>query len=132
LPNPELAAYSRTLNRLFAKRRARLKWVVALPSIVGLLFAGMALDDGGFAAAAPYVCVVLMSGLYVFRPMMILWAPVFAAFVAYAVIILVNPLVNPRNSSLNEWFIFLLLGIVPAFLLWLARPGDFVGPSTDS
>jgi hypothetical protein len=61
-----------------------------------------------------------------------LWAPVFAAFVAYAVIILINPLVNPRNSSLNEWFIFLLLGIVPAFLLWLARPGDFVGPSTDS
>lgn len=61
-----------------------------------------------------------------FRPMMILWAPVFAAFVVYAVLILVNPVVNPGNASLNEWFIFLLLGIVPAFLLWLARPGDFV------
>jgi hypothetical protein len=120
------------MRSLFAKRRARLKWVVALPAVVALLFAGMALEDGGVAAAAPYVCVVLMSGSYVFRPMMILWAPVFAAFVAYAVLILVNPLVNPGNGSLNEWFIFLLLGIVPAILLWLARPGDLVGPSMDS
>lgn len=110
------------LRTLFAKRRARFKGVMALPGVVALLFLRHAFEDGGVASAVPYVSIVLLSGLYLFRPMLILWAPVFAAFVFYAGAVLVNPDHGPRS----EWIIFLLFGIVPALFLWLARPRELV------
>lgn len=123
-----LGSNSSLLKVLFAKRRARFKWLVALPGAVALLFLGHAFEDDGIVAAAPYVAVVLMSTLYLFRPMLILWAPMFAAFVFYTVTVLVYPDNGPRS----EWIMFLLLGIVPAVVLWLARPGHFVdAPNLD-
>jgi len=116
------------VKALFAKRRARLKWLVVLPGIVTLLFLGHALEDGGLPAAAPYIAIVVMSTTYLLRPMLILWAPVFAAFVFYAVAVLMHPDNGPRD----EWIIFLLLGIVPAGVLWLARPREFAEPATTS
>lgn len=107
---------------LFATRRARHKWVVLLPGALALLFLGHAFEDGGLTAAAPYAGITLVSALYVIRPMLILWAPIFAAFVFYAGAVLVSPENGPRS----EWIIFMLLGIVPALLLWLARPRDIV------
>ena len=66
--------------------------------------------DGGLFSAAPDAAVVLMSAVYLLRPMLILWGPVFAAFVFYAVAVLVNP---DNGGPRSEWIIFLLLGIVP-------------------
>jgi hypothetical protein len=67
-----------------------------------------------------------MSAVYLLRPMLILWGPVFAAFVFYAVAVLVNP---DNGGPRSEWIIFLLLGIVPVVVLWLARPRALVGVS---
>ena len=110
----------RLLEVLFAKRHARFKWVVALPGAVALLFLGHALEDGGLSSAAPYAAVVLLSALYLLRPMLIAWGPVFAAFVFYSVAVLVNP---DNGGPRSEWITFLLMGIVPVVVLWLARPG---------
>jgi hypothetical protein len=82
----------------------------------------MAIEDAGFVDALPYLAVVLLSILYIVRPMFALWAPPFAAFVVYSVIVLINPVVDPGNAALNDWVIFSALGIVPAALLWFARP----------
>jgi hypothetical protein len=82
----------------------------------------MALDDAGLVGALPYIAVMLLSLLYIVRPMFAFWAPAFAAFVVYSVLVLVDPLVDPWNGPLSEWIIFSGLGIVPAGLLWLARP----------
>jgi hypothetical protein len=114
------------LKVLFEKRPARFKWVVALPGAVALLFLGHALEDGGLSSAAPYAAVVLMSALYLLRPMLIVWGPVFAAFVFYSVAVLVNP---DNGGPRSEWIIFLLMGIVPVVVLWLARPGTVADAS---
>jgi hypothetical protein len=84
----------------------------------------MALEDAGLVPALPYVAVVLLSVLYVIRPMLILWAPPFAAFVVYTALVLVNPLFNPGNGPFTEWILFVALGFVPTVLLWLARPSS--------
>jgi hypothetical protein len=60
--------------------------------------------------------------LYIVRPMFAIWAPPFAGFVVYSVLVLVNPLVDPGNGPLSDWAIFSALGIVPTALLWFARP----------
>ena len=86
------------------------------------MFAGLAVDDAGVAGAAPYAVMALLSVLYLIRPMFALWAPVFAAFVVYASLVLVNPLVDSANGPWTDWLIFLALGIMPAIVLWLARP----------
>jgi hypothetical protein len=66
---------------LFGKRKARLKWLTALPGLVALLFLGHAFEDGGPAAAVPYIAIVVMTVSYMVRPMLFVWVPVFAAFV---------------------------------------------------
>jgi hypothetical protein len=110
------------IKALFARRRARWRWIAFVPAAVGLVFSGMALDDGGLLSALPYIAVILLSLLYIVRPMFAVWAPAFAAFLVYSVLVLVAPLVAPGNGPLSDWIIFSCLGIVPAGLLWLARP----------
>jgi hypothetical protein len=93
-----------------------------VPAAVAFVFAGMAIDDDGLVGALPYIVVVPLSLLYIVRPMFVLWAPSFAAFVVYSVLVLVNPLVDRGNAGLNDWVVFSALGIVPTALLWFARP----------
>jgi hypothetical protein len=120
--NRTTAQIADLMKALFAKRRAPWRWVALVPAAVGLVFSGMALDDGGHLSALPYIAVILLSLLYIVRPMFALWAPAFAAFLVYSVLVLVAPLVAPGNLPLSDWIIFSFLGIVPAGLLWLARP----------
>ncbi len=75
---------------------------------------GPAYEDAGAFGATPYVGIIVFSIVYIFRPMMILWASVFVVFVAVAS--------HPQNGPLGEWIIFILIGLVPAILLWFARP----------
>ena len=121
------------LKVLFAKRRARLKWLAAVPGLLALYLFGFALESRGFTVVAPYAVIVLLTAVYMIRPMLVLWVPVFATFVFYMGVVLIDLFVHPMNALLSEWITFLLLGVVPAILLWLARPGDFavVASNTD-
>jgi len=107
---------------LFAKRRSDFRWAALVPALVAFVFSAMAIEDAGVVGALPYLAVALLSLLYIVRPMLALWAPLFAAFVAYGVLVVINPLVDPGNGPLSDWIVFSALGIVPATLLWLARP----------
>lgn len=108
---------------LFAKRSIRFRWLAVAPALVALLFFGMALDDVGPAGAVPYATVVLLVAVYIARPMFIFWAPVFAAFVVYSGLVLIDPWIHSANGTRSgDWIVFLLLSGVPAFVLWLARP----------
>jgi hypothetical protein len=53
-------------------------------------------------ASLPYIVVVVLSVLHIVRPMFALWAPPFACFVVYSVLVLVNPLVDPGNAPLSD------------------------------
>ena len=110
------------MKELFAKRHARFRWVALVPAAVAFVFSAMALEDAGLVGALPYIVIVLLSVLYIVRPMFALWAPPFAGFVVYSVLVLVNPLVDPGNGPLSDWAVFSALGIVPMALLWFARP----------
>lgn len=110
------------MKQLFARRRAEGRWVALVPAVVAFLFSTMAIEDAGVVGALPYLAVALLCILYIVRPMMAFWALPFAAFVAYSVMVLINPLVDPGNGPLSEWVLFAGLGIVPAVLLWVARP----------
>jgi hypothetical protein len=115
------------LIRLFAKRHVRFKWIVVLPAILALVSLGHAFQDDGLYSAMPHIGIAL-STLYLVRPMLVAWPPILAAFVFYGLAVLVNPNNGPRG----EWIIFLLIGIIPAVCLWLARPREFVRPRSSS
>lgn len=106
------------LKFLFEKRNSSMRLGALLPALIALLFVGHAYEDAGVLGATPYAGIIILSIICVFRPMMILWAPVFIAFVAYFVVVALHP----QNGTFGEWVIFMLLGLVPAVLLWLARP----------
>ena len=110
------------MKELLAKRRARFRWVALVPAAVAFVFSAMALEDAGLVGALPYIVVVLLSVLYIVRPMFALWAPPFARLVVYSLLVLINPFIDPGNGPRSEWAIFSALGIVPTVLLWFARP----------
>jgi hypothetical protein len=109
---------SQMLKFLFEKRHSPLRWCAALPSLIAILFIGHAYEDAGVLGTIPYVAIIVFSLIYIYRPMMILWAPVFIAFLVYFVAVALHP----QNGSVGEWVIFMLLGLVPAVALWFARP----------
>lgn len=109
-----------SVRRLFEKRTARYRGVAVLPGAIALLVLPHAFEDAGPIGAAPYVAIALMSAWYLVRPMWICWGLLFGAFVAYTVAVALHP----DNGRFNEWIIFLLLGAVPACLLWFARPRE--------
>jgi hypothetical protein len=94
-----------------------------LPAAVALFFAGLALEDAGLRAAAPYLVAAALSVLYVARPMVGLWVLPFSGFAAFTLIMLVAPLAGLGSGPMSDWLVFLALGAVPTLLLWLARPG---------
>jgi hypothetical protein len=109
---------SNITRTLIAKRQTRLKGLAVFPGIVALLFVGHAFEDAGPTGAAPYIAIALISASYVVRPMWITWLPLFATFSVYTVLVAANPGLGPAS----EWVVFLLVGCVPALLLWIARP----------
>ena len=50
--------------------------------------------------------------------MLISWLPLFLAFVLFTLVVAIHP----ENGPSSEWVIFLLVGFIPAVLLWFARP----------
>ena len=107
---------------LFGRRQSRFRWFAIAPALVALLFVGHAWEDGGAVSGLFYPAIIVVCIVYVLRPMFILWLPVFLAFLAYAVAIALSP----QNGPTFEWVFFMLLGFVPAILLWLARPGKLL------
>jgi len=103
---------------LFGRRQSKFRWFALLPALIALLFVGHAWEDGGAGSGLLYIGIIIVCVVYVFRPMLILWLPLFLAFAAYAVAVAFSP----QNGPTSEWIIFMLLGFVPAVLLWLARP----------
>ena len=103
---------------LFGRRQSRFRWLAIAPALVALLFVGHAWEDGGAGSGLIYTGIIIISVMYVFRPMLILWLPVFLAFVAYAIAVALST----HNGPTSEWILFMLLGFFPASLLWLARP----------
>jgi hypothetical protein len=113
---------------LFGRRRASWRGLALVPGVVALLFAGHAVEDAGPVGALPYLAIILLSASYVIRPMVAVWLPLFGAFVAYGVIVAGLPENGPRD----EWILFMLLGFVPAALLWVARPRVLFGERSRS
>jgi len=83
------------------------------------VFVGHAYDDD-LIGAAPYLAIIVLSASYVLRPTLVAWGLLFGAFVSYAALIVAHPGNGPRD----EWLFFMLLGLVPALLLWFARPRE--------
>lgn len=66
--------------------------------------------------------IAIVSASYLMWPSWICWAPLFGAFSAYTI----EVALHPENGPLREWIIFMLLGLLPALLLWFARPRETV------
>ena len=95
-----------------------MRGLAILPGLVAVAFIGHAIEDAGIIGAIPYIVIILLSVSYLIRPMVILWVPLFCAFVMYTLAVAIHPENGPRS----EWIVFVLLGFVPAVLLCLARP----------
>lgn len=94
------------------------------PGVLALVSVAHAFEDDGFVGAAVYLVFALIAAVYVFRPMRILWVPMFAAFVLFTIAILVSA----RDEGRDEWIGFLVVGgIAPAAVLWIARPREIAG-----
>ena len=107
------------LRFLFEKRPSPMRLLVLLPAIVAFLCVGRVYDEVGAMAAALYFGIIVFSVAYTIRPMVVLWAPLFVAFVHYFISVAAHP---PDNNSPGEWLSFILRGTLPALLLWFARP----------
>lgn len=110
------------LGQLFSPRHARFRWLAVLPAAAALVFAGLAYQDMGLGSASPYLVMAALCGSYAVRPSLALWVLPFAGFTGYTAVMLVAPLVGYGGGPVRDWFVFFGLGIVPAVLLWLARP----------
>jgi hypothetical protein len=94
------------------------RWPYILPALIALLFVGHAAEDGGGGAALLYLGVVGLCIVQAIWPTFVGWALLFAPLLAYAIAVALNPDSGPRS----EWVLFMSLGFVPAFALWLGRP----------
>ena len=109
---------SATERFLFGRTRASMRGVAAVPGGIALLFLGHAIEDAGLLGAAPYIVIALVSASYILRPTVVAWVVLFAVFASYGVIVAGLH----DNGSPGEWVLFMLLGLVPAALMWVARP----------
>ena len=112
------------LRFLFEKRYSPMRLLALFPAIVAFLCVGRVYEVAGATGAALYVGIIVLSVAYTIRPMVVLWAPLFAAFVDYFISVAAHP---PDNDSPGEWFFFILRGLLPALLVWFARPRRLKG-----
>lgn len=94
------------------------RWPYAAPALVALLFVGHAAEDGGVSAAAPYVALVSLGLVQALWTTILGWVLLFAPLLGYGLLVAASY----DSGPLDEWPIYLLLGLGPAFVLWLGRP----------
>src|SRR5262245_32967512 len=100
-----------------------MRGLAVVPGAIALLIVGHAVEDAGLVGAVPYLVIVALSASYVFRPTVAAWGLLFTAFAAYGIIVAALP----QNGPTDEWVLFMILGFVPAALLWIARPRVLFG-----
>lgn len=108
---------------LFGGTRTSMRGLAGVPGGIALIFVGHAAEDAGLSGAAPYVAIILLSTSYVFWPTVVVWVLLFAAFASYGIIVAGLA----QNGPTGEWVVFMLLGFVPAALMWVARPRALFG-----
>lgn len=93
-------------------------WPYVFPAVVALLFVGHAAEDAGAAGAATYVGIIVLSLIQAVWRTVVGWLLLFAPFVAFGIVVAVNP----QNGPFGEWLLFMALGFGPALALWVGRP----------
>src|SRR5262245_31406161 len=99
----------------FEKRWTPLKWIAILPGLSALVIVGHAFEDAGLVGALPYIAIIAISIVYLFRPSVILWMALFGSFALYAGLIALYSDEGFRNE------VFLIV-LVPAILMLFAWP----------
>ena len=94
------------------------RWPYIFPALIALLFVGHAAEDAGWGGVLLYLGVVGLCIVQAIWPTFVGWAFLFAPLLAYGIAVALNPDSGPRG----EWVLFMSLGFVPAFALWLGRP----------
>jgi hypothetical protein len=112
-----IATLSAILHTLIVKRRARFKIALALPAMISFVLLTNPFEDACAADQIPSVVALLTIVAYVARPMYAIWVPLFVAFVADT---LTAAFVPGLNTFQRVFFV--LLGLVPTWVLWLTRP----------
>jgi hypothetical protein len=94
------------------------RWAYVAPALAGFLFVGHAWEDAGWQGGAPYALVLLVSTLQLIRPTVLGWLITATLFLLYLIMFIAEAPVDP----VGEWVVGLLVGLVPALLLFWARP----------
>lgn len=108
---------------LFGRTPASMRGLALVPGVIALLLVGHAIEDAGLRGAAPYMVIIILSVSYVLWPTVVAWTLLFAAFASYGIIVAGLPGNGPRD----EWVLFMLMGFLPAILMWVARPRVIFG-----
>ena len=103
---------------LVRKHPAAPRWPYVITGLVAFMFVGHAVEDAGWSGAWPYFTILGLSAASLLWPTILGWVLLMVPFVAYGVVVAMNP----QNGPFGEWLIFLALGLSPACLLWLGRP----------
>ena len=110
--------YSSLYQVHFSQRQAKARGLAMAPGLVGLM-----LVTACMGIRRNLKCVVLRRLFLAERPILNLSNDGFLAvsvlrFLSYGIAVAIHP----ENGPTAEWIVFMLLGFVPALLLWLARP----------
>jgi hypothetical protein len=110
----------RIVSALFRANR-HASWEVYIPvAVVSTLFGFMSIDDGGLIATMPYTLLLIVSAVQMKFRTLLGWAGLLLACVIYSVEVLIRP--TSFSGSLGEYFIFALLGLIPAIVLAVGYP----------
>src|SRR5262245_3932230 len=110
-PAPDFPALVRRLER--APR-----WPYCMPGAIALLFVGHAYEDGGPVSAAIYGAIVVLSIVQSVRSTILGWILLFGPFAAYVVAVALSA----ERDPIDEWLLFLTLGLVPVVAMWAGLP----------
>lgn len=94
------------------------RWAYLAPALASFMFVGHAWEDAGWQGAGPYAFVLGVSLVQLFRPTVLGWLLTAIPCLAYLVLFVTEAPLSP----IEEWMVFLLIGLVPVLLLVWARP----------
>lgn len=119
ISSPIRRSFQTLVEFLVARRRMRSPWLLAAPAGVVLLFSGPPWQGAGIF----YFILGLLTVLYGLRPMVVVWLPLFVAFLLPAVVIAVVPESTLGSRAAWPWLLwFAVFQAAPAIALWVARP----------